>query len=380
MNMNHIVENLPKGIKSKVINDINGLDIHYLESGENKENSELIVLLHGFPELSFSWRKILPILSDNGYHVVAPDQRGFGSTIGADLTYTDNLSDFSNINLATDIYLFIKRLGYKKVKCIVGHDSGVGPASWLALIRPDIFSNLVIMSGPFTGPPNPITISEDAYIPDTDKMDYDLDKLSVPRKHYQSYYRTKLANKDMMESKQGLRSFIRAYYHYKSADWKDNKPFELTSWTSQELSKMPTYYIMNKSMNMAETVNEYMPTDDEINNCKWLDENEIDVYEKEYSKTSFQGGLNWYRAGVDYKNLQKLSLYCGKTIDIPSLFISGKNDWGTYQRPGAINKMSSTMTRFQGVSLVENAGHWVQQENPEKVSKIILELVNNSNS
>ncbi len=380
MNMNHIVENLPKGIKSKVINDINGLDIHYLESGENKENSELIVLLHGFPELSFSWRKILPILSDNGYHVVAPDQRGFGSTIGADLTYTDNLSDFSNINLATDIYLFIKRLGYKKVKCIVGHDSGVGPASWLALIRPDIFSNLVIMSGPFTGPPNPITISEDAYIPDTDKMDYDLDKLSIPRKHYQSYYRTKLANKDMMESKQGLRSFIRAYYHYKSADWKDNKPFELTSWTSQELSKMPTYYIMNKSMNMAETVNEYMPTDDEINNCKWLDENEIDVYEKEYNKTSFQGGLNWYRAGVDYKNLQKLSLYCGRTIDIPSLFISGKNDWGTYQRPGAINKMSSTMTRFQGVSLVENAGHWVQQENPEKVSKIILELVNNSNS
>ena len=380
MNMNHIVENLPKGIKSKVINDINGLDIHYLESGENKENSELIVLLHGFPELSFSWRKILPVLSDNGYHVVAPDQRGFGSTIGADLTFTDNLSDFSNINLATDIYLFIKRLGYKKVKCIVGHDSGVGPASWLALIRPDIFSNLVIMSGPFTGPPNPITISEDAYIPDTDKMDYDLDKLSIPRKHYQSYYRTKLANKDMMESKQGLRSFIRAYYHYKSADWKDNKPFELTSWTSQELSKMPTYYIMNKSMNMAETVNEYMPTDDEINNCKWLDENEIDVYEKEYNKTSFQGGLNWYRAGVDYKNLQKLSLYCGKTIDIPSLFISGKNDWGTYQRPGAINKMSSTMTRFQGVSLVENAGHWVQQENPEKVSKIILELVNNSNS
>ena len=380
MNMNHIVENLPKGIKSKVINDINGLDIHYLESGENKENSELIVLLHGFPELSFSWRKILPVLSDNGYHVVAPDQRGFGSTIGADLTFTDNLSDFSNINLATDIYLFIKRLGYKKVKCIVGHDSGVGPASWLALIRPDIFSNLVIMSGPFTGPPNPITISEDAYIPDTDKMDYDLDKLSVPRKHYQSYYRTKLANKDMMESKQGLRSFIRAYYHYKSADWKNNKPFELSSWTSQELSKMPTYYIMNKSMNMAETVNEYMPTDDEINNCKWLDENEIDVYEKEYNKTSFQGGLNWYRAGVDYKNLQKLSLYCGKTIDIPSLFISGKNDWGTYQRPGAINKMSSTMTRFQGVSLVENAGHWVQQENPEKVSKIILELVNNSNS
>ena len=181
----------------------------------------------------------------------------------------------------------------------------------------------------------------------------------------------------MMESKQGLRSFIRAYYHYKSADWINNKPFELSSWSSEELSKMPTYYIMNKKMNMAETVNEFMPSDDEINNCKWLDENEIDVYEKEYSKTSFQGGLNWYRAGVDYKNLQKLSLFSGRTIDIPSLFISGINDWGTYQRPGAVKKMSSIMTKFKGVSLVENAGHWVQQENPEKVSKLILELINN---
>ena len=377
MSTNYIYDNLPKEIKSKVIKDVNGLDIHYLESGVKKDDSELIILLHGFPELSFSWRKILPRLSDDGYHVVAPDQRGFGSTIGADLTYTNNLSDFSHINLATDIYVFIQKLGYKKVKCVVGHDSGVGPASWLALIRPDIFSNLVIMSGPFTGPPNPMTISEKIYLPDTDKIDLDLDKLSIPRKHYQSYYRTKSANKEMMESKQGLRSFIRAYYHYKSADWINNKPFELSSWSSEELSKMPTYYIMNKNMNMAETVNEFMPSDDEINNCKWLDENEIEVYEKEYRKTSFQGGLNWYRAGVDYKNLQKLSLFSGKTIDIPSLFISGINDWGTYQRPGAVKKMSSIMTRFKGVSLVENAGHWVQQENPEKVSKLILELINN---
>ena len=75
--------------------------------------------------------------------------------------------------------------------------------------------------------------------------------------------------------------------------------------------------------------------------------------------------------------MQKLSLFSGRTIDIPSLFISGINDWGTYQRPGAVKKMSSIMTKFKGVSLVENAGHWVQQENPEKVSKLILESINN---
>ena len=362
-------------IRSNFIKNINGLDIHFLESGEKTENSELIVLLHGFPELSFSWRKILPLLSDNGYHVIAPDQRGFGSTIGSDLSYTSNLANFSQINLATDIYVLVKKLGYNKVRCIVGHDSGVGPASWSTLIRPDVFTSLITMSGPFTGPPSLIDNSKDDYISETDEIDNDLAQLNIPRKHYQSYYRTESANNDIMNCQQGLKSFIRAYYHYKSADWKNNNPFELSSWNSDELSKMPTYYIMNKDQNMAETVNDHMPSDDEIINCRWLTENEIEVYVKEYSKTTFQGGLNWYRSGVDYENIQKLSLFSDFKIDVPSLFISGQKDWGTYQKPGALDKMSSVMSKFKGVQLVENAGHWVQQENPAKVNKLILEFL-----
>ena len=362
-------------IRSNVIKNINGLDIHFLESGEKTEKSELIVLLHGFPELSFSWRKILPVLSDNGYHVIAPDQRGFGSTIGSDLSYTSNLANFSQINLATDIYVLVKKLGYDKVRCIVGHDSGVGPASWSSLIRPDVFTSLITMSGPFTGPPTLIDNSKDDYISETDEIDKDLAQLNIPRKHYQSYYRTESANNDIMNCKQGLKSFIRAYYHYKSADWKNNNPFELSSWNSHELSKMPTYYIMNKDQNMAETVNEHMPSDDEISDCRWLTENEIEVYVKEYSKTTFQGGLNWYRSGVDYENIQKLSLFSDFKIDVPSLFISGQNDWGIYEKPGALDKMSSVMSKFKGVQLVENAGHWVQQENPEKVNKLIIEFL-----
>ena len=74
-------------------------------------------------------------------------------------------------------------------------------------------------------------------------------KLEFPRKHYQSYYRTKSANYEMMNSKQGLKSFIRAYYHYKSFDWKNNKPFEINLWDAKELSKIPTYYIMDKQKN-----------------------------------------------------------------------------------------------------------------------------------
>ncbi len=99
---------LDKQIKSRVIKNINGLDIHFLESGEKTSNSELIVLLHGFPELSYSWRKLIPILNINGYHVIAPDQRGFGKTLGGDSTYTSDLKSYNQKNLSDDIYYLIK--------------------------------------------------------------------------------------------------------------------------------------------------------------------------------------------------------------------------------------------------------------------------------
>ena len=376
MKSNYQLKNvLENNIKSKYMDDVNGLSMHYLESGEKTKTSELIVLLHGFPELSYSWRKILPVLSEQGFHVIAPDQRGFGSTLGSDLSYTNNLASYSQINLATDIYVLVKKLGYDKVRCIVGHDSGVGPSSWSSLIRPDIFRSLVIMSGPFTGPPILSKKSKNDYISDTDEIDIQLARLEIPRKHYQTYYRTKSANAEIMNCNQGLKSFIRAYYHYKSSDWKDNNPFELNSWDPKELAKMPTYYIMNQNQNMAETVYDHMPSLEEISNCNWLTEDEIEIYVDEYSKTTFQGGLNWYRSSVDYENIQKLSIFSNTKIKVPSLFISGKQDWGTYQKPGAIDKMSSTMSNFRGIELVEDAGHWVQQENPEKVNKLILEFL-----
>ena len=75
------------------------------------------------------------------------------------------------------------------------------------------------------------------------------------------------------------------------------------------------------------------------------------------------------------ENIQKLSLFSNTKIKVPSLFISGEQDWGTFQKPGAIDKMSSTMSNFRGIELVENAGHWVQQENSEKVNKLILDFL-----
>ncbi|MEC7838039.1 MAG: alpha/beta hydrolase [Chloroflexota bacterium] len=366
---------LDKQIKSRTIKNINGLEVHFLESGEKEFSKGLIVLLHGFPELSYSWRKIIPILSNNGYHVIAPDQRGFGKTLGADLSYTSDLSSYNHRNLSLDIYSLINTLGYEKVKCIIGHDSGSGVAGFSALTRPNLYQSLIMMSAPYSGVPDFSKIDKNTYIPNTDAIDKKLALLSIPRKHYQSYYREKDANRHIMNCKGGLRVFFRAYYHYKSADWKNNLPFQLNGWTAKELAKMPTYYIMNKNETMADTVINNMPSNEEIENCKWLTNDEIDIYANEYSRTTFQGGLNWYRASVDFDNLKELSGFSNDKITIPSLFISGKNDWGIYQKPGSIDQMELSIVDFKGIELINNAGHWVQQEKPIEVANKILSFV-----
>ena len=116
-----------------------------------------------------------------------------------------------------------------------------------------------------------------------------------------------------------------------------------------------------------------MPTFQEIKSCKWLTDDELKVYVSEYERTEFQGGLNWYRSGASVGNRQKLELFSGMKIEVPSMFIAGQQDWGIYQRPGAINLMQDAVcARMDDIQLVNNAGHWVQQEQPEDVLQHLL--------
>jgi pimeloyl-ACP methyl ester carboxylesterase len=192
--------------------------------------------------------------------------------------------------------------------------------------------------------------------------------LSRPRKHYQWYYSTRPANDDMWHAPQGLKAFLRAYYHHKSADWKDNRPFPLKAWVAEELAQMPTYYIMDRDQTMPQTVAAEMPSAAEIEACGWLTDAELAVYAGEYERNGFQGGLNWYRCGTSGIDAAELCLFSGRTIDVPACFIAGTSDWGTYQRPGSIDAMRDRgCTDFRGVHLIDGAGHWVQQEQPEAV-------------
>src|SRR3954451_655773 len=142
---------LPREIRSRVIDNINGLSMHVLEAGE--ADRPCVLLLHGFPELAYSWRKIMLPLAEGGFHVVAPDQRGYGRTTGWDADYDGDLGSFRMTNLATDALGLVSSLGHRTVRAVVGHDFGAPVAAYCALIRPDVFRSLALMSHTFAGPP-----------------------------------------------------------------------------------------------------------------------------------------------------------------------------------------------------------------------------------
>jgi len=366
---------LPRGVRSRFVEGVNGLTMHLLEAGFETPGRASVLLLHGFPELAYSWRRVLPALAAAGYHTIAPDQRGYGRTVGWDAGYDGELRPFRMLNLARDAVGLLAALGIDRVKAVVGHDFGSPVAAWCALLRPDVFRSVVLMSAPFAGPP-PIDVPASALAARLADMNEQLGALRWPRQHYQWYYTTRRANDDMWRCEQGVHAFLRAYYHHKSADWKDNHPHPLRGWSAAELAHMPTYYVMERGQTMAQTVAVEMPDDAEVAACAWLPENELVVYSGEYRRTGFQGGLQWYRAATDAACIAELQLFSGRTIDVPSLFVAGASDWGTYQKPGDFEAMqAAACTRMLGAELVDGAGHWVQQEQFTAVNRLLLDFL-----
>jgi pimeloyl-ACP methyl ester carboxylesterase len=367
---------LPAGLRSRRVRGINGLAMHVLEAGFETTDRPALLLLHGFPELAYSWRKVMPALAAAGYHVIAPDQRGYGDTSGWDGDYDGDLPSFRLPNLVRDALGLVAALGYRAVDAVIGHDFGSPVAAYCALLRPDVFRRVALMSAPFAGPPAlPFNTANDAAPNRPGDIDAALAALDPPRKHYQIYYGTRAADADMCHSAQGIHAFLRAYYHMKSADWVANEPFPLASFTAGELAKMPRYYIMDRDKTMAETVAPEIPSAAAIVACRWLPDDELRVYSAAFARTGFQGGLNWYRCRGG-KFTAELETYSGLTIDVPACFIAGAGDWGIYQVPGALERMATTAcTQWRGTHLLDGAGHWVQQEKPEAVIELLLRFL-----
>ena len=345
--------------------------MHVLEAGDP---AGPCLLLHGFPELAYSWRKVMMPLAEAGYLVVAPDQRGYGRTTGWTDGYDIDLREFRLFNLVRDQMALLASYGRTQVDAVFGHDFGSPVAAHCALMRPDVFRRVALMSAPHVGVPamrggaGPDVAPQKA-------IDEALAALPRPRKHYHLYYSTPPANDDLMRCRQGLHAFFRAYYHHKSADWAANRPHKLTGWTAGELAKMPTYYIMDRAETMAETVAHEMPAAAVIAACRWMTEAEMAVYAGEYARTGFQGGLNFYRTRIEGTNAE-LDLFSGRAIECPSIFIGGAADWGVQQVPGGIERMrTAACADMRAVHIVPGAGHWVQQEQPEATVSLLLEFL-----
>ncbi|KAJ5573944.1 uncharacterized protein N7459_008371 [Penicillium hispanicum] len=391
---------LPQGVSSRYVSTPD-LTFHILEAGASSARDRpLVVLLHGFPEIAYSWRKVLPKLSAAGFYAVAPDQRGFGRTTGWDTrAYEEvDLTSFSLTNLVRDMVVLVHALGYRSVQCVAGHDCGAISAAMCALVRPDFFRSVVLMSHPFNGSPDlPFnTANENSAEEQLAAASHGggggaegsaaasgiHDALArLGRKHYKWYYSTAPANHDMSSlAQEDLHRFLRGYFHLKSGSWPGNRPRQLRDWSAEELAQMPGYYIMPFNATMPQAVERDMVDEPfkGLTSHSWLSDDELAVYVSEYGRTGFQGGLNWYRvrtaAGGRYT--RDFDIFAGKKLQPPSAFVSGKLDWGIYQEPGALEKMTggATCSDFRILRLLDGVGHWVPQESPDEVAQTIIEL------
>lgn len=370
-----------------------GLNIFVLEAGD--PTKPLILLLHGYPELAYTWRKVLLPLASHGYHVVAPDSRGYGRTTGWDTSsYSQtNLSQFTQMQVVLDNIALMRALGHESAALVVGHDFGASAASACALARPDLFKAAVFIAHvPGASPKLPdlarvaAEASPSSKTKESPKPTSDPDILTSlarrakPLKHYQWYNSTSKAAKDWQDPPQGLRNFLRGYLHLKSHVWKGNAidMGRLTAWTADQLARMPKYYIMPLDATMPQVVEDDMRGEDSSLTEAFVSDAELDVYVQEFNRTGFQGMLNWYRSSTDTRNLNvQMAVFAGYKFQVPVTYIGGAADWGNYQRPGALESLESgeAATDYRGTRILEGAGHWAQVEIPNLLCDEIIKFL-----
>jgi len=311
---------------------VNGIHLNVLEAGEGP----LVLLLHGFPELSHSWRHQLPALAEAGYRAVAPDLRGYGQSDAPEA-----IDAYTLFHLVGDAVGLIDHYGAERA-VVVGHDWGSIVAWGAATIRPQRLRGVVGMSVPFL-PRMPV--------PPTQM----LKALAGDRFVYILYFQE--PGKAECELEARVRTTLRKIYYTASGSLPDDHAFDL------ELPKTAGFLT-----GMVEP--ETLPA--------WLPEADLDVYVEAFERTGFRGGLNYYR-NLD-RNWSLLGAWASAKVEMPALFVGGARDLVVTGPPGgAGNPMLAAMPTFvpdlRGQVMVEGAGHWNQQENPEATNAALLEFL-----
>lgn len=304
----------------------NGIDLHMLEAGRGFP----VLLLHGFPELSFSWRHQLPALASAGYRAIAPDQRGYGKS-----SRPPDLTDYDIEHLMGDAIALLDELGCDRA-VVVGHDWGSMVAWTLALRHPDRFAGVVGMSVPFIprGALPPVQVFR---------------QLFAKNFFYIVYFQEPgIADADLgTDPAKTMRRFLAGI----------------------NAGGDPASAAVALSAPDGRGFVERLPEPTELPG--WLTKGELDHYVAEFTRTGFTGGLNWYR-NLD-RNWDLTSDLAGKKVDIPSLFVGGAADPVLFMAPPSV--ASGWVMDHRGDVLIAAAGHWVQQERPSEVNSALIEFL-----
>ena len=305
--------------------EANGLKHHYLTAG----SGPLVLLCHGFPELSWSWRHQIPALAEAGFRVVAPDLRGYGDTKGP-----PDPQSYSNLHVVGDLVAMLDALGEKQA-VIVGHDWG-SPVAWLAAnIRPDRFravASLSVMHGGRMAFPPPEFARRNGMT--------DL---------YWLYFQTPgVAEADM--ERDTRETFLRLFYGV----------------SGDAFRRGDSWNLRVKGSGLIDS----LVRPDKLPD--WLTEAELDRYAATYARTGFTQSLNWYRCMG--RSWEHSAAWADVPISVPALFIGGKADptLSQLQRPGDAMREQVPLLRD---SIMVEAGHWVQQEDPKAVSEALIRFV-----
>jgi len=306
----------------------NGINMHIAEAGEGP----LVVLCHGFPESWYSWRHQLPALAEAGYHVVAPDQRGYGQTDAPEA-----IEEYTQFHLVGDVVALVHVLGEERA-VIVGHDWGA-PVAWnAALWRPDVFRAVAALSVP---------CSERAPIPPTQG----LKQMFGDRFAYVLYFQTPgLAEHELQHD---VKNTMLRFLYGASGNTPDGAAA-----------------VVSGAPHRSAWFLDQVPTCDEL--PPWLTEEDLGFFVSEYERTGFRGGLNWYR-NID-RTWEMSAPFQGRKIEQPALFISGDRDL-IRMNPDFEEQMRAVVDDLRDVIILPGIGHWTQQEAPLATNEALLRFL-----
>ena len=301
----------------------NGIRMHIAEQG----TGPLVILCHGFPELWYSWRHQLPALAEAGYHVVASDQRGFGQT-----DQPEPIEAYNILQLTADMVGLVHALGEEQA-VIVGHDWGSRVAWHCAILRPDMFRAVALFSTPF------VVRSWDDPKP-TEWM-----KQRWGEKIYVLHYQEPGIAEAEME-----------------ADVRRTLSRNIINIIKESLPRdQPESSRASKSERNPDT----LPA--------WLTEQDLDYYTREFERTGFRGGLNWYR-NYD-RNWELTPFLAGEKLRVPTLYAAGEHDGVLGMRRAEFDTLEETAPNLWKKVVIPGAGHWLPQERPQAVSQLIIDFL-----